>query len=123
MKRSITAPLSIYLSHLSGDPSPTGPYPTGPSAASWSRHRQTSPLPTPGTPAVWDPRTPSGRIGSRTGFMTTAEPNAPQPPGPRPDPGTSVVVAWMVQVRGVDRKSTRLNSSHVEISYAVFCLK
>src|SRR5215469_17466152 len=25
--------------------------------------------------------------------------------------------------RGPDRKSTRLNSSHVEISYAVFCLK
>src|SRR5438874_7060772 len=25
--------------------------------------------------------------------------------------------------RTVDRKSTRLNSSHVEISYAVFCLK
>src|SRR5690349_22290511 len=24
---------------------------------------------------------------------------------------------------GPDRKSTRLNSSHVEISYAVFCLK
>src|SRR5204862_7820474 len=24
--------------------------------------------------------------------------------------------------RGEDRKSTRLNSSHVEISYAVFCL-
>src|SRR5438874_3618685 len=27
------------------------------------------------------------------------------------------------QGRGGDRKSTRLNSSHVEISYAVFCLK
>src|SRR5438874_9920714 len=27
-----------------------------------------------------------------------------------------------LQARG-DRKSTRLNSSHVEISYAVFCLK
>src|SRR5215469_18561407 len=27
---------------------------------------------------------------------------------------------WRV---GGDRKSTRLNSSHVEISYAVFCLK
>src|SRR5690349_23968840 len=27
------------------------------------------------------------------------------------------------QVGGGDRKSTRLNSSHVEISYAVFCLK
>src|SRR5690349_23642320 len=25
--------------------------------------------------------------------------------------------------QAVDRKSTRLNSSHVEISYAVFCLK
>src|SRR5204863_8670348 len=27
------------------------------------------------------------------------------------------------QRRSQDRKSTRLNSSHVEISYAVFCLK
>src|SRR2546426_5915644 len=26
-------------------------------------------------------------------------------------------------VEGVDRKSTRLNSSHLVISYAVFCLK
>src|SRR5439155_14033389 len=26
-------------------------------------------------------------------------------------------------VRNIDRKSTRLNSSHVAISYAVFCLK
>src|SRR3712207_8053736 len=26
-------------------------------------------------------------------------------------------------VMGVDRKSTRLNSSHANISYAVFCLK
>src|SRR5690349_24154483 len=28
-----------------------------------------------------------------------------------------------VRNRSADRKSTRLNSSHVEISYAVFCLK
>src|SRR3712207_8020293 len=27
------------------------------------------------------------------------------------------------EVVGVDRKSTRLNSSHANISYAVFCLK
>src|SRR5438270_5437400 len=27
------------------------------------------------------------------------------------------------QVRNLDRKSTRLNSSHSQISYAVFCLK
>src|SRR5690349_23980295 len=32
-------------------------------------------------------------------------------------------VAAHVDQRDVDRKSTRLNSSHVEISYAVFCLK
>src|SRR6266496_3951840 len=30
---------------------------------------------------------------------------------------------WRVDVCTEDRKSTRLNSSHVEISYAVFCLK
>src|SRR5690625_6108792 len=29
---------------------------------------------------------------------------------------------WYVDL-GLDRKSTRLNSSHVAISYAVFCLK
>src|SRR5947199_5476863 len=28
-----------------------------------------------------------------------------------------------VEQRGADRKSTRLNSSHLGISYAVFCLK
>src|SRR5437660_3879879 len=28
-----------------------------------------------------------------------------------------------LELQGVDRKSTRLNSSHVAISYAVFCLK
>src|SRR5436305_8957133 len=28
-----------------------------------------------------------------------------------------------VSYRNIDRKSTRLNSSHVRISYAVFCLK
>src|SRR5207302_10193568 len=29
----------------------------------------------------------------------------------------------VARTREVDRKSTRLNSSHVKISYAVFCLK
>src|SRR3712207_8503511 len=28
-----------------------------------------------------------------------------------------------VQIKALDRKSTRLNSSHANISYAVFCLK
>src|SRR6266403_4757762 len=31
--------------------------------------------------------------------------------------------AFSARATGSDRKSTRLNSSHVEISYAVFCLK
>src|SRR5438309_5160913 len=31
--------------------------------------------------------------------------------------------AGLVSVTGEDRKSTRLNSSHSSISYAVFCLK
>src|SRR5690606_39773861 len=38
----------------------------------------------------------------------------PKPGAPRP---------WSPEAPGVDRKSTRLNSSHVKISYAVFCLK
>src|SRR5256885_13174084 len=32
-------------------------------------------------------------------------------------------VMLVVTVFGLDRKSTRLNSSHLVISYAVFCLK
>src|SRR5690606_39502636 len=31
--------------------------------------------------------------------------------------------AYLKKLRELDRKSTRLNSSHVKISYAVFCLK
>src|SRR5256885_12416902 len=38
------------------------------------------------------------------------------------DPGGDAGVARAVRVRQ-DRKSTRLNSSHLVISYAVFCLK
>src|SRR5256886_11717943 len=30
---------------------------------------------------------------------------------------------WQGYIEGEDRKSTRLNSSHSQISYAVFCLK
>src|SRR5207253_5542003 len=39
--------------------------------------------------------------------------------------GNVVVSTRMAQLvlPGIDRKSTRLNSSHVAISYAVFCLK
>src|SRR5690606_25012436 len=63
-------------------------------------------------------RTGSGRTARRRGAGCPApvpsSAPAPATPGPRrrsPSP------SWP------DRKSTRLNSSHVKISYAVFCLK
>src|SRR3712207_8047202 len=39
------------------------------------------------------------------------------------EPGRRAQTAWLRSMRGEDRKSTRLNSSHANISYAVFCLK
>src|SRR5690349_24203470 len=41
----------------------------------------------------------------------------------RQSPLGDAVVGHPVERDEQDRKSTRLNSSHVEISYAVFCLK
>src|SRR3712207_7398687 len=35
---------------------------------------------------------------------------------------TVTIMAWLTAL-SLDRKSTRLNSSHANISYAVFCLK
>src|SRR3712207_7691419 len=56
-----------------------------------------------------------------------AQPLAPVEPGQL---GSVLVVVWlcrdpvgMLVVDRPDRKSTRLNSSHANISYAVFCLK
>src|SRR5437870_11008171 len=40
-----------------------------------------------------------------------------------PDEHNNVLIDKLAKLNGVDRKSTRLNSSHVAISYAVFCLK
>src|SRR3712207_7400319 len=46
-------------------------------------------------------------------------------PGRAPDPGRARVpdLVRLVEPVLLDRKSTRLNSSHANISYAVFCLK
>src|SRR5699024_7534487 len=51
---------------------------------------------------------------------------APQAPGvnePRTGLSMGEHMAITADQWGIDRKSTRLNSSHVSISYAVFCLK
>src|ERR1035438_10622776 len=49
------------------------------------------------------------------------------PSGDQPYDGTGLAVAMAddqaTRLKAVDRKSTRLNSSHLGISYAVFCLK
>src|SRR5258705_1671490 len=47
-------------------------------------------------------------------------PRRPVPPAPEPATGNAEVGQVC---DGEDRKSTRLNSSHLGISYAVFCLK
>src|SRR2546430_7408774 len=41
----------------------------------------------------------------------------------RPRVAASLLRAGRFAITDIDRKSTRLNSSHSQISYAVFCLK
>src|SRR5690242_21583860 len=36
---------------------------------------------------------------------------------------SKILLAFLLALYQIDRKSTRLNSSHMSISYAVFCLK
>src|SRR5256886_12733912 len=43
--------------------------------------------------------------------------------GENPQPPQSTLSVWKLASYMGDRKSTRLNSSHSQISYAVFCLK
>src|SRR5690606_25987012 len=44
-------------------------------------------------------------------------------PGAEPDGRQPMYAALLFDATAQDRKSTRLNSSHVKISYAVFCLR
>src|SRR5438034_4396732 len=54
-------------------------------------------------------------VGLTSGELLVATLLAEQPP--------PALVLLDIQLPGRDRKSTRLNSSHTVISYAVFCLK
>src|SRR5690349_19531292 len=66
-----------------------------------------------------EPSTICGRAPSLAAWLrATAVPAEVVPPLPKSAPRSLSSVSAMK-----DRKSTRLNSSHVEISYAVFCLK
>src|SRR2546427_7952788 len=60
-------------------------------------------------------------------FSRNPQPHRPADQGSRPDVAqfgrAHVLVTPRGSCRVLDRKSTRLNSSHSQISYAVFCLK
>src|SRR5699024_11671605 len=70
-----------------------------------------------------------GGSSSKSPNTTPNEPGDPSitQPEPQPEPkfgqGTIEVLSNHAELISGDRKSTRLNSSHVSISYAVFCLK
>src|SRR3989475_4882538 len=56
-------------------------------------------------------------------WLTVAEtPSLPRPPSPTGQFTDGPLPTFCCH-SGLDRKSTRLNSSHSQISYAVFCLK
>src|SRR2546426_6383183 len=78
------------------------------------------------------PYTTLFRSRASVGFRSGARGDrAPTPPAPLPPPtglagrlGRLVArAAGPPPAKALDRKSTRLNSSHLVISYAVFCLK
>src|SRR5207302_10295179 len=63
-----------------------------------------------------------GAIGSQPDIVAH-EPARTEGPLDQRVPAGSDVDAGVILEHRSDRKSTRLNSSHVKISYAVFCLK
>ena len=56
-------------------------------------------------------------------IVTAAPPQVPQPLLDQLKVGGRMIIPVGEFNQGLDRKSTRLNSSHALISYAVFCLK
>src|SRR5687768_17798899 len=56
-------------------------------------------------------------------FRSVGDADRRRPPRSQPPPGRVGAVARPSLASRPDRKSTRLNSSHGYISYAVFCLK
>src|SRR5690606_39556854 len=95
-------------------------------------------IPRPPAPALF-PYTTLFRSGRAAGFTILESNNVPFVSGDNPNykviAGSPIAWSYAEQISKVeayrperrfadaDRKSTRLNSSHVKISYAVFCLK
>src|SRR5207302_4304676 len=88
--------------------------------------RQCSPIPHPTLSAVLlmlGPPPPSTLFPYTTLFRSRGKAGAAHTRSRPCCPGCSTRTGSWWRSRGRDRKSTRLNSSHVKISYAVFCLK
>src|SRR5690349_24111693 len=66
---------------------------------------------------------PISRRAESADWSVLGRPPARRRPRTRPGPAPCSTPARSPGSARRDRKSTRLNSSHVEISYAVFCLK
>src|SRR2546427_5165471 len=66
-------------------------------------------------------RPPRSTLFPYTTLFRSSRPCPATTPPPPWWPTSSATTAWVP--RPTDRKSTRLNSSHSQISYAVFCLK
>src|SRR5256886_15394029 len=76
--------------------------------------------PTPGQ-ALKDPRTATGQM--IVGVLATYRDNRANQIRALGSYGRETYYMFLTDGRFIDRKSTRLNSSHSQISYAVFCLK
>src|SRR2546430_5898192 len=63
------------------------------------------------------------RAGEHPGRAGLGQGRRPRQRAGLADEDLQVVIQLQVLIPGRDRKSTRLNSSHSQISYAVFCLK
>src|SRR5690606_41586272 len=95
---------------------------TATSFSSYRHHRHLPSFPT---------RRSSDLIAVRGSSMSPLRRFAPPPPHEGEDPRSAggnfdhltARQQMRAHIRMRDRKSTRLNSSHVKISYAVFCLK
>src|SRR5688500_19922116 len=65
----------------------------------------------------------AGRADARRGGPAPLQTKTPTPPVGRSGLGQRQSRGFLNGQPGEDRKSTRLNSSHLVISYAVLCLK
>src|SRR5690625_5792932 len=83
---------------------------------------------------LYIPSFPTRRSSDLVNILTEAEHSRnPSPVSPKPALNMAIAfvlggmigvgLAFLLEYLDKDRKSTRLNSSHVAISYAVFCLK